>query len=119
MTTVFPPHGNAADFLNACIKWSPAADGGTEKAIWRLHDALRPMVGSIAMVANGWTQVVNNTEMALQGALHPSMRAAMVEVFNPLNVAALKAAELENVFNKVYADAIARRATVGGQALNV
>lgn len=118
MATVFPPHGPAADFLKTCITWSPAAEG-TDRAIWRLHDALPYMVGSVGMIANGWANVIAQCELGLLGALHPAMRSAMSDVHKPLNAAANNAAQLIPTFNKVYADAIARRSTRGGAALNV
>lgn len=118
MSTVFPAHAHAADFLNAAIKWSPAAEG-TDRAIWRLHDALPYMIGSIGMISNGWANVIANCETSLQGALLPPMRSALADVYNPLNVAAVNASQLLPTFNKVYADAIARRSTRGGAALNV
>lgn len=118
MSRLFPPHAAAADFFNACVKWSPERDG-TAGAIWSLEAALPYMAGSVAMVANGWSNMVYQLETNLQGGLKPGMRSAMSEVFNPLQVAAVKAQELPTTFAKVYATDIARRQTVGGQHTNV
>jgi hypothetical protein len=118
MSTLFPPHAHASDFYSRCSNWSPVADG-TDRAIWKLYDALPYMAGSVGHVANGWVLMAGNIETGLQGALHASMKQALVDVWKPLNAANQAAAQLLPTFTRVYADAIARRGVRGGQALNV
>jgi hypothetical protein len=118
MSTLFPPHGPAADFYAAAVKWSPAATG-QDRAIWNLHDALPFIVGSVGLISNGLAAIIANCDRDLQGAMHPAMKQALVEVFNPVHFATTKADLLMPVFARVYADALSRRTTRGGQALNV
>ena len=120
MSALFPPRAAALDFYGACGKWTPAANG-ISGAIWNLSDALPLIVDSLAWVANGYGAMVANCQRDLHGGLHPSMAAAMLEVYTPLAAAATKARELQSTFARipVYADAINRRGVRGSAALNV
>jgi hypothetical protein len=118
MSALFPPYNAAVDFFGSCAKWTPVP-GNLDKSIWNFYDALPLITESIALINNGFGQVIGNANRDLRGGLDPSMVAAMMEVYTPLAAAAVKATELLPTFVRIYADALARRSTVGGSAVNV
>jgi hypothetical protein len=107
----FPPRDVAADFYNACVKWSPA--DGTNRgtgALWNLRDALEPMGEAAWFIANGWRLTATRIQEDLGEGMRPEMAKDMAEMWRLYCKAAELAGNLYPNFLKIHADDVAREA---------
>jgi hypothetical protein len=116
MSSFFPAEGHALDFQNACQKWAPPR---VEGGIWHFQGSLTGFNYGLWAFANGIAAFSAQAERHLSGGLKPDMRTALAEVYRPARQAALASDKLQTIFNRVYAEDIARRQIRGGEVLNV